>query len=99
MHSGARCNSAPVRRSGLVVIFAVALAARLGVVAATPGYVPLHDDHDYDRLGWAMASGDGYPAIHLRGRSYAVAYRPPLWPAALGAVYALTGHRLIAARI
>jgi 4-amino-4-deoxy-L-arabinose transferase-like glycosyltransferase len=46
-----------------------------------------------------MASGKGYPAIHLRGRSYAVAYRPPLWPAALGAVYAVTGHRLIAARI
>jgi 4-amino-4-deoxy-L-arabinose transferase-like glycosyltransferase len=99
MRSGARCNSAHVRRSGLVAIFAVALATRLAVVAATPHYVPIHDDHDYDRLGWAMASGEGYPAIRLHGHSYAIAYRPPLWPAALGAVYAFAGHQILAARI
>jgi 4-amino-4-deoxy-L-arabinose transferase-like glycosyltransferase len=83
----------------LAVLFAVALLVRLGVVAATPGYVPRHDDRDYDRLGWAMASGDDYPPVRIRGRTYAVAYRPPLWPAALGAVYAVTGHRLVAARV
>ena len=68
-------------RTGVLAVFAVALVVRLGVIAATPSYVPRHDDHDYDRLAWAMASGEGYPAVHIRGRSYAVAYRPPLWPA------------------
>ena len=46
-----------------------------------------------------MASGDGYPPVRIRGHEYAVAYRPPLWPAVLGAGYAVTGHRVPAGRI
>jgi hypothetical protein len=87
-------QSCVMSRTGLVAVFAVALVVRLGAIAATPSYVPRHDDHDYDRLAWAMASGKGYPAVHIRGRSYAVAYRPPLWPAVLGAAYAAAGHRV-----
>jgi hypothetical protein len=81
------------------VLFAVALIARLAVIAATPHYVPRHDDRDYDRLAWAMASGDGYPPVRIHGRAYAVAYRPPLWPAVLGAGYVITGHSVLAGRI
>jgi hypothetical protein len=81
------------------VLFAVALIARLAAIAATPHYVPRHDDRDYDRLAWAMASGDGYPPVRIRGHEYAVAYRPPLWPAVLGAGYAVAGHRVPAGRI
>jgi hypothetical protein len=81
------------------VLFAVALFVRLAAIAASPHYVPRHDDRDYDRLAWAMASGDGYPPIRIRGREYAVAYRPPLWPAVLGAGYAITGHSVEAGRI
>jgi 4-amino-4-deoxy-L-arabinose transferase-like glycosyltransferase len=88
-----------VSRRSLAALFAVALIVRLSVIAATPGYVPRHDDHDYDRLAWAMASGEGYPPVRIRGRLYAVAYRPPLWPAALGAGYAVTGHRVLAGRV
>jgi 4-amino-4-deoxy-L-arabinose transferase-like glycosyltransferase len=89
-----------VSRAGLAAVFAVALIVRFGVVAATPGYVPIHDDHDYDRVAWAMASGDGYPAIHApNDKVYADAYRPPLWPAALGAVYAVVGHHVLAGRL
>jgi 4-amino-4-deoxy-L-arabinose transferase-like glycosyltransferase len=89
-----------VSRAGLATLFAVALVVRLGVVAATPGYVPIHDDHDYDRVAWAMASGRGYPPIHgPHHRRYADAYRPPLWPVALGAVYALAGHDIAAGRV
>lgn len=87
-------------RAGLAALFAVALVVRLGVVAATPHYVPIHDDRDYDRIAWAMASGDGYPPTRARHhRLYADAYRPPMWPAGLGAVYALAGHDLLAGRI
>jgi len=81
------------------VLFAVALIVRLAVIAATPHYVPRHDDRDYDRLAWAMASGDGYPPVRIHGRDYAVAYRPPLWPAVLGAGYAAAGHRVLFGRI
>jgi hypothetical protein len=85
--------------SRLAVLFAVALIVRLAVIAATPHYVPRHDDRDYDRLAWAMASGDGYPPVRIHGRDYAVAYRPPLWPAVLGAGYAMAGHRVPFGRI
>ena len=86
-------------RLWLVAVVAVALAVRLGVVAATPGYVPRHDDRDYDRIGRSMASGRGYPPLRIGGHTYAQAYRPPLWPAALGLVYAAAGHRVAAARL
>src|SRR3954468_10702567 len=86
-------------RAWLVAIVAVALVVRLGVVAATPGYVPHHDDRDYDRVAWSMASGHGYPPVRIGRRRYADAYRPPLWPAALGLVYAAVGHRLTAGRV
>ena len=49
------------------MLFAVALIARVAAIAATPHYVPRHDDRDYDRLAWAMASGDGYPPVRIRG--------------------------------
>jgi hypothetical protein len=88
----------------MFAIFAVALAVRLGVVAATPAYAPRHDDRDYDQIGWSMAQGQGYPPILVRRdrrvvRVYADAYRPPLWPATLAAVYTVFGHRLAAARV
>src|SRR5213080_4248523 len=86
-------------RLWVVAVVAVGLAVRLGVVAATPGYVPRHDDRDYDRIGWSMASGRGYPPLRIGGRAYAQAYRPPLWPATLGLVYAAAGHRVAAARV
>lgn len=86
-------------RGWVVAVFAVALAVRLGVVIATPAYVPHHDDRDYDRVAWSMASGRGYPPVHIHHRAYADAYRPPLWPASLGLVYAAVGHRVAAARV
>lgn len=86
-------------RLWLVAVVAVALVVRLGVVAATPHYLPRHDDRDYDRIGWSMASGRGYPPLRIGGRTYAQAYRPPLWPATLGLVYAAVGHRMTAARV
>src|SRR3954465_11052765 len=86
-------------RAWLGGIVAGALGVRVGGVAATPGSVPHHDDRDYDRVAWSMASGHGYPPVRIGRRRYADAYRPPLWPAALGLVYAAVGHRLPAGRV
>jgi hypothetical protein len=36
-------------RGAFLVLVLLALAVRLGTVAATPDYVAIHDDADYDR--------------------------------------------------
>lgn len=76
----------------------MALAVRIGYVAATPGYSPSHDDHAYDHLAVGIAHSGAYPDVNGR----ATAYRPPGYPYVLGAVYAVsgTGHaRITAARL
>ncbi|MFL5850516.1 MAG: ArnT family glycosyltransferase [Solirubrobacteraceae bacterium] len=95
------------------VLLALALAGRLAVVAATPDYRPLHDDHDYDRLACSMVQGNGYAAYGPwpKKRSCGTpahdprptAFRAPLWAATLAGVYAVTepftSHRWTAGRI
>jgi 4-amino-4-deoxy-L-arabinose transferase-like glycosyltransferase len=86
-------------RWAVPLLLALALAVRVLFVIATPGYVPQHDDRDYDRLACWVAQHGGLPdrgppvpgrqSCVVHGRSGAVtAYRPPLWPLALGATYA-----------
>jgi 4-amino-4-deoxy-L-arabinose transferase-like glycosyltransferase len=95
------------------LLLALALAARLGYVAATPNYLPIHDDHDYDRLACSIVRGSGYAAVGPAtppngcGRAVAhprpTAFRAPLWPTTLAGVYAisapLTSDRWLAARV
>src|SRR5947207_730479 len=83
------------------LLLALALAVRLGAVAATPHYVAVHDDADYDRIACAVAEHGFIPRLpapevgasncaprRSRG-TQPTAYRPPLWPLVLGATYAL----------
>ena len=44
-----------------VAVLACALAVRLGWVAATPHFVPLHDAHDFDRYGISIARFGRFP--------------------------------------
>ena len=95
------------------LLLALALAARLAFVAATPGYLPIHDDHDYDRLACSIVRGSGYAAVGPAtppaacGNAVAhprpTAFRAPLWPATLAGVYAvsapLTSDRWTAGRV
>lgn len=77
---------------------AVALAARLAYVLATPGYRPAHDDAKYDLLAVGIARHGVFP--HLA--QGATAYRPPGYPYLLGALYALVGtgpDRILAGRV
>src|SRR3954452_11107724 len=83
------------RRVALALL-ALALVARVAAVAATPGYVPHHDDRDFDRIAcWVAEHGlppDRSPRLPPRGTCVThgppgrrTAYRPPLWPLVLGA--------------
>ena len=67
----------------------VALILRLGSLALESGYEPAYDSADYVRHAVSIASGDGYPDSYVaEGPS---AFRPPLYPYLLGAVYAISG--------
>lgn len=87
-----------VRRASVFAAVALAVCAfalRAGLIAHTPGYVPVHDDGDYTRIGWSMAQGRGYPGIklhHADGRvtTLGEGWRPPLWPATLAVLMRVT---------
>lgn len=74
----------------LAAILAVALLVRVAAIVATPDFVPIFDAGDYDRHALSLASGHGYPdALGAPGEP--TAFRPPLYPVALAAVYELGG--------
>jgi 4-amino-4-deoxy-L-arabinose transferase-like glycosyltransferase len=79
------------RRSlALPLILALALAARVGVIVATPDFSPVWDARDYDLHALSIAHGHGYPSSPF-GRSEPTAFRPPLYPVVLASVYAVGG--------
>ncbi|MEA2444581.1 MAG: hypothetical protein QOJ12_1873 [Thermoleophilales bacterium] len=83
-----------------VVLVVVALLVRVAFVLATPGYVPHHDDRDYDRLACGLVEGDGYSRVGPPRTAEAcgdramhggpTAYRPPGFPMFLAAVYTVS---------
>jgi 4-amino-4-deoxy-L-arabinose transferase-like glycosyltransferase len=82
-----------------LALVALALVLRLAFIVATPGYVPQHDDRDYDRLACGLVAGEGYTRVgpptpregcgdEPTGRP--TAFRPPGFPMFLAAVYTAT---------
>jgi 4-amino-4-deoxy-L-arabinose transferase-like glycosyltransferase len=65
----------------LLLILALALVARVGVIVATPDFAPLNDSREYDRHALWIAHNQSYPG----------AFWPPLYPVLLAGVYALGG--------
>ena len=106
-----------VRRAGWslpVVLLLAAFVLRVGFVAATPEYRPVHDDGQYDRLACAIAVSGTYPLSWsgatarscggpVESGSQPSAFRPPGYPVLLAGVYALsapiTDDRWTVARI
>ncbi|HEV2814609.1 MAG TPA: glycosyltransferase family 39 protein [Solirubrobacteraceae bacterium] len=68
-------------------ILIVALAVRLAAIAAHPDYVPVGDPADYERI--ALSVSDGHYPGRTGGLPGPTAYRPPLYPIALGVAYGL----------
>jgi 4-amino-4-deoxy-L-arabinose transferase-like glycosyltransferase len=80
----------------LLAVTAVGLIARVAVVLATPHYVPKTDAADYDRIAVALAQHGRFPSsVLVHGPT---AFRPPLFPYVLAAVYKLVGVGAAATR-
>jgi 4-amino-4-deoxy-L-arabinose transferase-like glycosyltransferase len=75
----------------MAAIFAVALVVRIGVVVATPHYQARTDAADFDRLAVSLADHGHYPNSREWAPRGPTAFRPPLFPAALAAVYKVVG--------
>jgi 4-amino-4-deoxy-L-arabinose transferase-like glycosyltransferase len=78
-------------RRAVVGILAVAAAARVALVLATPD-LPMRDDPaDYHRLAVSVARGHGFGETVLAAGGGPTAFRPPLYPFLLGMVYRVAG--------
>ena len=76
---------------GLVAILALALVLRVIVVVTIPHYVPQTDAADYDRIAVSLVQHGSFPVSVLAPTGGPTAYRGPLYPATLAAVYELVG--------
>lgn len=93
--SGAR---APRWRSDAAGVFAVALAARLAVVAWAAGrFPPTADGEYYHRLATRLAQGLGYTWAWPDGAVTYAAHYPVGYPGAVAAIYAIAGPHPAAA--
>jgi 4-amino-4-deoxy-L-arabinose transferase-like glycosyltransferase len=77
----------------VVLLLALALVVRLGVVAATSDYKLRSDPADYDRHGRSIAAGNGYPESETAPAGGPTAYWPPVYPYFVGVVYAIAGDK------
>jgi hypothetical protein len=84
--------SLPPRRRDALLVAAVALAARLAVVAWAAGlFPPVEDGHYYDVLARRLAAGDGYTWLWPDGAITYAAHYPVGYPALLALAYRLVG--------
>ena len=67
-------GSRGVRRA-VVALLTLALAVRVGAVVATPAYLPLQDDRDYDRLA-CWISDHGAPPEGLLATALGAVFLP-----------------------
>ncbi|AUX45742.1 hypothetical protein SOCE26_072380 [Sorangium cellulosum] len=83
---------AGARRRDAVAVFAVALAARIAVVAWAAGrFPPTADGTYYQRIAERIAAGLGYTWLWPDGVVTYAAHYPVGYPGAVGALYALVG--------
>lgn len=98
--TGARTTR--VRRDALVVgaILLVALALRVAIVLATThSYKPQTDGADYYRIASSLAGGHGYGNAVVPPAHGASAFRTPLLPFLLAALFKVTGPTMTGGRL
>jgi hypothetical protein len=83
----------------LLAVGLCALVVRvLYVLIVLRDYVPVSDASHYHSLAAAIGDGQGMVHEFPFGYPHPTAFRPPLYPLVLGAVYAVTGPKLGAAQ-
>ena len=88
------------RESWLLVVAVVALAIRaLYVALVLRDYAPLADAHHYHTMAAHIGEGEGVSHSYPFDFVHPTAWRPPMYPLLLGAVYAVTGPKLGAAQV
>jgi 4-amino-4-deoxy-L-arabinose transferase-like glycosyltransferase len=84
----------------IAAILAVALVVRVALILATTHrYVPNTDAADFSRIAIAISQHHSFGSTvipHIKGPG---AFRTPLWPAVLGATYAVLGVHWTAGRL
>lgn len=83
----------------VVILLAAALAVRLAWLFANRHLALANDPADYQRLAVSIVSGHGFGRSVLAGGRGPTAFRPPLWPLVLAALYWVVGVHLVAARL
>ena len=78
------------RRLGLLLL-CVALAARVGLILAQPGFTPIGDAAEYDSIAASIAVSGHYPPSTRVPRRGPSTFRPPAYPYLLAGAYAVTG--------
>jgi peptidoglycan/LPS O-acetylase OafA/YrhL/4-amino-4-deoxy-L-arabinose transferase-like glycosyltransferase len=81
------------------LILGIALVVRVAYVLLTREYVPRSDSADYHRLAVSIAQGHGFGDSAIAPGGGPTAFRPPLYPGFLGALYAVFGVHIQLARL
>jgi len=76
----------------------LALVVRVIVVAVQPMTL-LNDSADYQRLAVSLAHGHGFGVTQIAPGGGPTAFRPPLFPLAVGALYKVIGVHVTGARL
>jgi 4-amino-4-deoxy-L-arabinose transferase-like glycosyltransferase len=93
-------NDDRVPKRTLAFLALGAIVVRLAyLVAFARDYKPVSDDHHYQTIATAFADGNGISAEFPFTYLHPTAFRPPLYPALLGAVYWVTGVRVGAGQL
>lgn len=94
-----RDDGADGARFYVTIVLCLALAVRVAVVAASRHYHPINDALDYHQLAVSLAHGRGYGHSLTSQHAGPTAYRPPLYPVFLAAIYRIVGDSITAARV
>jgi 4-amino-4-deoxy-L-arabinose transferase-like glycosyltransferase len=86
-------------RAAWILMFAAALALRVIYVLVSAGVHarPFSDPAEYDAVAWNLARGLGFSLASPSGSLYPSAVSPPLLPWIVSLLYAVVGHRYLAA--
>ncbi|MDQ1631698.1 MAG: hypothetical protein QOC80_1670 [Frankiaceae bacterium] len=85
----------PVDARSLLLIVGVALVVRIVYcLIVLRDYTPISDASDYYKIAVNIGAGHGFSTTFPFGYEHATAFRPPLFPALLGAVFSITGPSL-----